>query len=1017
MDQLLWNRIGELFAEAQKLGSAERVAFLKERCGDDRELLDQVMSLLEADNKSGPLDSKPTVTAFPLPEVIADRFRIVRYIAEGGMGTVYEAEDLTLEDRVALKTIRPDIVSHPHAVDRFKREISLGKKVTHPNVCRIHDLGVGHAKDGSEFLFLTMQFLTGETLASRIKRGPIPANEALPLIEDMTAALSAAHQANVIHRDFKSGNVIMVNRSDRVCAVVTDFGLARQVHDDASLSQTAMVGTVSYMAPEQIRGEELTPATDIYALGVVMYEMMTGELPFRGDSNVTIALKHLNEEPKPPRELAPSLDPRWQEAILGCLKKSPEKRFQSGHEVRENLQCRSRRWNGDAWRRAGRRLGYLAAVVSAAIAILVGFASVNPVLRERLRGILHVPPATKIASAFTERDRILLTDFDNQTDDPAFDRTVRDLLGQALSQSSYVNVVPRMTALDAARRTGTPKPTQIDANLGRQICIREGYRAMLTGTIRPLGSGFRIELTVENPHADQVLLTEFETVPSANKLYESVDRLALRLRERLGESLKLAEKDTKPLEEVTTPSLEALRRYSQAVDLFANHQYARSIELADDAIRLDPHFAMAHLLLAESYDNLGAEKQSREHFRLARAELPHASEREQHLILASDYLSQEDMEQACKEYQHLLDLYPDDIDALRGFSECAYWTDRIDEAIGSQRKALTLSQNSVLDYTKLMTLMVRASQFDQALAVLVQARSHGFDTPQLQFIGAIAAWGNGDVGTAQATFSRLIATRDEYWRLVGYLWTGKLLSFQGRMNEAAHAFSSGLLLVNEPERSDWVPVYQYMLARTLILMGDEQRARVESTKLLTAVQAAPAPENLQRAGSVALQVGMVGSAETVMGMLRQQAVGRNSLFTNMQLFTLQGDLDLAYHRYASAAQNARRALAFRPSFEPYFVLGKACEAMSEWQCAIESYKTFISLKGSILRDDYPADWVIANYYLARAYFEGGRTEEGLKQYGKFQVLFPLADNKLPIISVSKEEVKKLKTPPHVSYVQ
>ena len=257
MDPLRWKRIGELFAAARLLSGEARIAFLKENCGEDQDLIEQVISLCDADGNPGPLDSKPTISTLPIPEVIASRFRIIRYIAEGGMGTVYEAEDLILHDRVALKTIRPDISSHARAVERFKREISLGKKVTHPNVCRIYDIGTHRKESGEELLFLTMQFLSGETLASRIKRGPIPKTEALPLIEDMADALSAAHQAEVIHRDFKSGNVMLVSGPNRTCAVVTDFGLARGIHDDSSRTHTGVVGTVDYMAPEQIRGQEL----------------------------------------------------------------------------------------------------------------------------------------------------------------------------------------------------------------------------------------------------------------------------------------------------------------------------------------------------------------------------------------------------------------------------------------------------------------------------------------------------------------------------------------------------------------------------------------------------------------------------------------------------------------------------------------------------------------------------------------------------------------------------------------
>ena len=246
------------------------------------------------------------------------------------MGDVYEAEDLQLGERVALKTIRPEIASTPEVVDQFKHEVLLARKVTHPNVCRIHDLGFDRSRNGSEQLFLTMEFLEGENLSSRIKRGPNPENEAIPLINDMADALSAVHRSNIVLRDFKSANVMLVT-SDRPRAVITDFGVARALLGTSdcksSRREASLAGTIDYMAPEQIKGENVTSGSDIYALEVVMYEMMTGRRPFNGVSPRIIALAHLNKSPQPPRALAPQLDPKWDNVILGCLRKVPTERF------------------------------------------------------------------------------------------------------------------------------------------------------------------------------------------------------------------------------------------------------------------------------------------------------------------------------------------------------------------------------------------------------------------------------------------------------------------------------------------------------------------------------------------------------------------------------------------------------------------------------------------------------------------------------------------------------------------
>ncbi len=471
MDPSRWKRISELFAAARLLHGEERLTFLKKDCGDDQDLFEEVNSLCEIDDKRGLLDSTPTVSALNTAQIIGGRFRIIRYIAEGGMGTVYEAEDITLHERVALKAIRSDIACDPKIVERFKREIVLGKKVTHPNVCRVHDLGIERLENGTEFLFLTMQFLSGETLASRIKRGPIPKAEAQPLVEDMADALSAAHQAEVIHRDFKSGNVILVRGASRTCAVVTDFGLARGVHDDRSL-HGGIVGTIDYMAPEQLRGEQVTPAADIYALGVVMYEMVTGQRPFTTDSNGTVAQKHLNDEPKPPRELAAHLESNWDEAILGCLKKHPGERFQSAGEVKAALVSNGsslrRRPSGATSKRAmSPRLIALSAAFSLAVIVLGAIPSV----RHKVEGWLHMGTVPHVG-------QLAVLPLMVPTDDPqsaALEYGLADTLATRLTKlvgTRPLQIVPaseirakNVTTLDQARQ-------EFGVNLGLELTLR-----------------------------------------------------------------------------------------------------------------------------------------------------------------------------------------------------------------------------------------------------------------------------------------------------------------------------------------------------------------------------------------------------------------------------------------------------------------------------------------------------------------------------------------------------------------
>jgi serine/threonine protein kinase len=285
-----------------------------------------------------PEEHPPTFVA---GQKLAERYLITRFIARGGMGEVYRADDLELHRVVALKTLRPEIAADPRALDRFKREITIAQRVTHPNVCRIYDIGF-HPTDAGKIAFLTMEFLDGISLSRQIAAfGPMRAEEALPLVEQMASALATAHAAGVIHRDFKSPNVMLVpsgaSEGSRVRAVVTDFGLARShehERDHFSTSEHAgMVGSPAYMAPEQVTDQPLSPATDIYAFGVVLFEMRTGRWPFLESTPALTAIRRLEHDPPSPRSFVPEIDARWERTILRCLERDPRQRFLSLAEV------------------------------------------------------------------------------------------------------------------------------------------------------------------------------------------------------------------------------------------------------------------------------------------------------------------------------------------------------------------------------------------------------------------------------------------------------------------------------------------------------------------------------------------------------------------------------------------------------------------------------------------------------------------------------------------------------------
>jgi eukaryotic-like serine/threonine-protein kinase len=350
-----WERVKVLFEAALDRPAEQRLGYLKDACDDD-DLRDEVARLLANLEDAGSFLSKPVPSgldlraaqteggSLPPNQVLAGRFKLIRFLARGGMGEVYEAEDEELQERVALKIVRPDLLRDPSNLQRFKREVHLAKNVTHPNICRTHDL-FRHREPNSDstndIMFVSMELLVGETLSQYFRgHGRLTPTEALPLITHIAEGMNAAHSVGIVHRDFKPGNVILVSRGAGLFRpVITDFGLALRSGGDTVTFKSAItashgiVGTPAYMAPEQIQGREVTAATDIYALGLVMYEMLTGTQPFSGETPFGMAYRRIHEPPPSPRTVIPNFDPNWEAVILRCLERDPTKRFTSVTEV------------------------------------------------------------------------------------------------------------------------------------------------------------------------------------------------------------------------------------------------------------------------------------------------------------------------------------------------------------------------------------------------------------------------------------------------------------------------------------------------------------------------------------------------------------------------------------------------------------------------------------------------------------------------------------------------------------
>jgi eukaryotic-like serine/threonine-protein kinase len=553
-------------------------------------------------------------------QVLAGRFLVVARLGEGAIGEVYEATDLELEEQVALKVLRPEIAREPEVLHRFKREIQLARRVTHPSVCRTFDLFHHRAEDGTELVFVTMELLRGETLEEHIQhQGRMTPGAALPLAAQIADGLHAAHQAGVIHRDFKSGNVMLTPGSGGLRAVVTDFGLAWSSSLSASVTRAGtVIGSPAYMAPEQVRSEAVTPATDVYAFGIVLYEMVTGNLPFSADSAIGTAIKRLREPPTLPHVHAPGLDPLWERVILRCLEREPDDRFATPMEVAKALAVPR---GAQGSKRADRRRRFRWALTAGSIAA-VGLIAGLTAWRLQLP---RKPPGSSLPQA-APRPAVAVLGFENLSGDPDvdyLDRSLVRLLPSELAAGEELRLVPSEEVNRARRDLSLTGGVDLAPKTLARLRSRLAVDYVITGSyLRGRGGDggarrIRYAIAIQNARNGKVVASVSQE-GAEEDLLDLIDALGAQLRDRLGvEGLsareKLAVRAARPASE------RAARLYAEGLEKLSRFETLQATGLLEQARDADPENALIRADLAAAWRTLGwssrAEEAAREAFR------------------------------------------------------------------------------------------------------------------------------------------------------------------------------------------------------------------------------------------------------------------------------------------------------------------------------------------------------------------------------------------------------------------
>jgi eukaryotic-like serine/threonine-protein kinase len=549
-------------------------------------------------------------------------YRVLEKLGAGGMGVVYKAQDTRLDRAVALKFLPENTARDPQVLERFRREAQAASALNHPGICTIYDIGEQDRQP-----FIAMEFISGQTLRQHIGGKALPVEEVLELGIQIADALDAAHTEGIIHRDIKPANIFVTKRGQ---AKVLDFGLAKLLHkgigageetdpsspriEQEPVSVVGIIsGTPSYMSPEQVRGDDLDARTDVFSLGLLLYEMATGRQAFGGSTGGATIEAILTKSPTAVRELNAEIPQGLQDIINKALQKDRNLRYQSAGEVCADL------------RRLRREFESGQTTVSAAPALpparfqalpwkqhwkwIAGAVGAGAVVAA-LAGWLY---NTRRADALNETDTIVLADFINKTGEPVFDDTLRQGLAAQLEQSPFLSLVSEQRVEQTLRQMGRPPDTKLSPEIARELCERTASKAYLSGSISSMGSQYVIGASAVNCQTGDYLAQEQLTADSKEHVLKALSSASTKLRERLGESLKTIQKLDTPIEQATTPSLEALQAYSLGrKTMLGKGDYTDAVPSLQHAIRLDPKFAMAYASLGTCYHNLGEKELSEE---------------------------------------------------------------------------------------------------------------------------------------------------------------------------------------------------------------------------------------------------------------------------------------------------------------------------------------------------------------------------------------------------------------------